>query len=40
MSWPTILTMVLILGVIWGGFSLCLVTALRRERSKNTPHDS
>ena len=39
MSWSTILTMVLILGVIWGGFFVCLVTALRSERKKNTQQD-
>jgi len=30
-----ILTMILILSVVWGGFAVCLVTALRREARKD-----
>lgn len=31
----SLLTMIVILTVVWGGLALCLVTALRRERGKD-----
>lgn len=34
MSAKAVVTMVLILGFVWGGFLLILVTAFRRERAK------
>lgn len=30
----TLLTMIIALGVVWGGFAVALVTALRKEQSK------
>jgi len=27
--------MVVVLGIVWGGFAVALVTAIRRENSKN-----
>lgn len=38
MSNLAVINMVLIIGIVWGGFLLCLVTALRREKEK-TRHD-
>lgn len=35
MSPLAILTMILILSVVWGGFAVCLATALRREAGKD-----
>ncbi len=29
------ITMILVLSVVWGGLTLCVVTALRREAGKN-----
>ncbi|SVD22181.1 uncharacterized protein METZ01_LOCUS375035 [marine metagenome] len=34
MTISTVLTMVLILGFVWGGFSLALFTAIRKESDK------
>lgn len=34
MSTATILTMLFALGTVWGGFTVVLVTALRKERRK------
>jgi hypothetical protein len=34
MTTSTVITMVLILGFVWGGFSLALLTAVHRESSK------
>ena len=34
MSALTVVTMVVVLGVVWGGFLFCLVVALRKENSK------
>ncbi|MEE2670055.1 MAG: MetS family NSS transporter small subunit [Gemmatimonadota bacterium] len=34
MTISTVLTMVLILGFVWGGFSLALFTAIRKESKK------
>ena len=34
MTTSTVITMVLILGFVWGGFSLALVTAVRKESDK------
>ncbi len=34
MTFWSLLNMIVILGVVWGGFSYCLFLALRRERSK------
>ncbi len=34
MAVETIITMVLSLGIIWGGFSIVLITALKKERLK------
>ncbi|HSR51094.1 MAG TPA: MetS family NSS transporter small subunit [Acidobacteriota bacterium] len=35
MSTISLLTMIVILSVLWGGFTLCLVVALRKERRKD-----
>lgn len=35
MSATTIITMVLILGFVWGGLCLIILTAARKESSKN-----
>ncbi len=35
MTTTAIVTMVLICGLVWGGFALLLVRAVRRESSKN-----
>lgn len=37
MNGATVVTMVLTIGIVWGGFVLVLVTALRKERDKNMP---
>jgi hypothetical protein len=34
MTISTVLTMVLILGFVWGGFALALFTAVRKESEK------
>jgi hypothetical protein len=34
MTTSTVVTMVLILGFVWGGFSLALLTAVRKESNK------
>ena len=34
MSTSTVVTMVLVLGFVWGGFSLALFTAVRKESDK------
>lgn len=34
MGVETVVTMVLSLGIIWGGFFVILITALRKERLK------
>ena len=34
MTTSTVVTMVLILGFVWGGFSLALLTAVRKESTK------
>lgn len=34
MSSATLVTMIAILGFVWGGFALCLFTALRKESQK------
>ncbi|MBI4418995.1 MAG: methionine/alanine import family NSS transporter small subunit [Ignavibacteriales bacterium] len=36
MSTVTLITMVLTMGIVWGGFVAVLVTALRKERNKIT----
>ncbi|MEP0821894.1 MAG: methionine/alanine import family NSS transporter small subunit [Ignavibacterium sp.] len=35
MSIVTVITMVLTIGIVWGGFLMVLVTALRKERDKS-----
>ncbi len=35
MSTAALITMILILGVVWGGFVLALRLALRKEKSKS-----
>ncbi len=35
MNTLSIVTMILILTVVWGGLAVCLVIALRRESGKN-----
>lgn len=35
MTASTVVTMIVVLGVVWGGFAIALLTALRREKSKN-----
>jgi hypothetical protein len=35
MTTSTIITMVLVLGFIWGGFAFCLLTAVRKEADKS-----
>ena len=34
MNWPTLVTAVFTLGIVWGGFLVVLVTAIRKERGK------
>lgn len=34
MSTSAVVTMVLIVGFVWGGFALALVTAIRKEGAK------
>ena len=34
MTTSTVVTMVLVLGFVWGGFSLALFTAVRKESDK------
>jgi hypothetical protein len=34
MTTSTVITMVLILGFVWGGFTLALLIAVRKESSK------
>ena len=34
MTTSTVITMVLILGFVWGGFALALLTAVRKESAK------
>ena len=34
MTTATVITMVLILGFVWGGFALALFTAIRKESGK------
>jgi hypothetical protein len=34
MTTSTVITMVLVLGFIWGGFSFLLLTAVRKESDK------
>jgi len=34
MSTLAIVTMLIVLGILWGGFLICLSMALRRERQK------
>ena len=31
----TVVTMVIVLGIVWGGFLTALLTAIRREKGKN-----
>jgi hypothetical protein len=35
----TVLTMVIILGIVWGGFTTILSVALRKERRKRAAAD-
>lgn len=35
MSFESMVVMILILGLNWGGFALCLTLALRKEKTKN-----
>ena len=35
MPLETLLTMLITIGVVWGGFAAVLLTALRKERGKN-----
>ncbi len=34
MTTSTVITMVLVLGFVWGGFALLLLTAVRKESQK------
>jgi hypothetical protein len=34
MTWPAVITMILVMTVIWGGFLAALIWALRGERRK------
>ena len=36
MPTATIVTMVLTIGIVWGGFTLVLLTALKKERGKRS----
>jgi hypothetical protein len=36
MSTTAVVTMILILGFVWGGLGFILATAIRRERAKST----
>lgn len=36
MSATAVVTMILILGFVWGGLGIILLTAIRRERAKPT----
>lgn len=36
MTTSAVVTMVLILGFVWGGFALALLTAVRKESSKGS----
>ena len=36
MSATAVVTMILILGFVWGGLGIILFTAIRRERAKST----
>ena len=35
MSSVTWLTMIIVLGIVWGGFTVCLMLALHKERRKH-----
>lgn len=35
MTRVTVITMVVVIGMIWGGFLVCLVLALQREKDKS-----
>lgn len=34
MTWPAVITMILVMTVIWGGFLAALICAVRREQRK------
>lgn len=34
MTADVVVTMIFIIGIVWGGFALVLVTALKKERGK------
>ncbi|HEY4611638.1 MAG TPA: hypothetical protein VII11_01480 [Bacteroidota bacterium] len=34
METATLITMILVVGTVWGGFALVLTTALRKEKEK------
>jgi hypothetical protein len=36
MELSTLITMVLVVGTVWGGFAAVLITALRKENQKST----
>ena len=36
MSAASVVVMTVVIGIVWGGFLLCLVTALRKEKQKRT----
>lgn len=40
MSTRAVVTMICILGFVWGGFLLILLTAIRKEREKMTGPDA
>jgi len=40
MTTTTIITMVLILGFVWGGLALLIATAVRKEGAKRNSGDS
>ncbi len=37
MTWTAVITMILVMAVIWGGFLVTLIWALRREKRKKEP---
>lgn len=39
MTTPAIVTMVLICGIVWGGFAILLLRAVRSERQKRSQRD-
>lgn len=37
MSTAAVITMIVVVGIVWGGFTFVLTTALRKERKKSQP---